>query len=188
MRTRRHLDSPTSRRVELKYGFSVWDFPMSSQVNTYLKFGGATAVILLLLGYLAYTGVQDSKSYYVTIKELHKMGDGAYSKRLRVAGNVQPGSIRRTGTHVHFVLVEEDQNLAVDYTGTEAPPDTFKDESQALADGSFGHDGVFHAKQLQAKCASKYAPQQPGTPGAAPASTPAKSMTQVLTGSPERTN
>ena len=54
-------------------------------------------MILLLLGYLAYTGVQDSKSYYVTIKELHKMGDGAYSKRLRVAGNVQPGSIKRNG-------------------------------------------------------------------------------------------
>ena len=50
---------------------------MSSQFNTYLKFGGVTAGILLLLGYLAYSGVQDSKSYYVTIKELHKMGDGA---------------------------------------------------------------------------------------------------------------
>ena len=28
-------------------------------------------VILLALGYLAYTGAQQSKSYYVTIKELH---------------------------------------------------------------------------------------------------------------------
>src|SRR5579863_9659748 len=81
---------------------------MSSQGNTYLKFGGVTAVILVLLGYLAYTGVQDSKSYYVTIKELHKMGDSAYTKRLRVAGNVKPGSIKRTGTHVQFVLMEED--------------------------------------------------------------------------------
>jgi cytochrome c-type biogenesis protein CcmE len=137
-------------------------------------------VILLLLGYLAYTGVQDSKSYYVTISELHKMGDGAYSKRLRVAGNVQPGSIKRTGTHVQFVLMEQDQLLSVDYTGTEAPPDTFKDESQALADGSFGRDGVFHAKQLQAKCASKYAPQQPGAPtNGTPLSAPPKTMTQV---------
>jgi len=42
---------------------------MSSQGKTYLKFGAATVVILLLLGYLAYTGVQDSKSYYVTISE-----------------------------------------------------------------------------------------------------------------------
>jgi cytochrome c-type biogenesis protein CcmE len=63
---------------------------------------------------------------------------------------------------VQFVLMEQDQLLSVDYTGTEAPPDTFKDDSQALADGSFGRDGVFHAKALQAKCASKYAPKQPG--------------------------
>jgi cytochrome c-type biogenesis protein CcmE len=68
---------------------------MSSQGTTYLKFGAATVLIVCLLGYLAYTGVQDSKSYYVTISELHKMGNGAYSKRLRVAGNVQPGSIKR---------------------------------------------------------------------------------------------
>src|ERR1700691_4957791 len=153
---------------------------MSSQAKVYLKFGGATAVILLLLGYLAYTGVEDSKSYYVTIKELHQMGEGAYSKRLRVAGNVQPGSIKRTGTHVQFVLMEQDQALHVDYTGTEAPPDTFKDDSQALADGRLDRDGVFHAKQLQAKCASKYAPQQPG---AAPSAAPAKTMTQVQSNS-----
>jgi len=146
---------------------------------TYLKFGGATAVILLLLAYLAYTGVQDSKSYYVTIKELRTMGDSAYAKRLRVAGNVRPGSIKRTGTHVQFVLVEEDQNLQVDYSGAEAPPDTFRDDSQALADGSFGRDGVFHAKQLQAKCASKYAPQQPAQPGNQMQAEPAKSMTQA---------
>jgi len=157
-----------------------WGAFMSSQVKTYLKFGGATGFILLLLGYLAYTGVQDSKSYYVTIKELRTMGDSAYAKRLRVAGNVQPGSIKRTGTHVQFVLVEQDQNLQVDYSGAEAPPDTFKDDSQALADGSFGRDGVFHAKQLQAKCASKYAPQQPGAPANGTQSAePAKSMTQA---------
>ena len=149
---------------------------MSIERNKWLRFGTVTVMILFSLAYLSYTGVQDSKSYYVTIKELHKMGDGAYTKRLRVAGNVQPGSIKRAGTHVQFVLVEEDQNLSVDYTGAEAPPDTFKDDSQALADGSFGRDGVFHAKQLQAKCASKYAPQQ-GAPGATPASQPAKSMT-----------
>jgi cytochrome c-type biogenesis protein CcmE len=146
---------------------------MSSEANKYLKFGAATVIILLSLGYLAYTGVQDSKSYYVTIKELQGMGDGAYSKRLRVAGNVIPGSIKRSGTHVDFTLKENDLTLNVSYTGTEAPPDTFKDDSQALADGSFGRDGVFHAKQLQAKCASKYAPK-PGEPAAQPG----KSMTQ----------
>jgi cytochrome c-type biogenesis protein CcmE len=150
---------------------------MSSEANKILKFGAVTVIILLSLGYLAYTGVQDSKSYYVTIKELQRMGDGAYSKRLRVAGNVVPGSIKRSGTRVDFMLKENELTLNVSYTGTEAPPDTFKDDSQALADGSFGRDGVFHAKQLQAKCASKYAPK-PGQPGATPAAQPGKSMTQ----------
>jgi cytochrome c-type biogenesis protein CcmE len=135
---------------------------MSPQTSKFLKFGSAMVVIVLALGYLAYTGVQESKSYYVTIKELRGLGDGAYSKRLRVAGNVQPGSIRRSGTNMNFVLVENDQLLNVVYTGTEPAPDTFKDNAQALAEGSFGRDGVFHAKQIQAKCASKYAPQQNG--------------------------
>jgi len=156
---------------------------MSAETSKYLKFGAVTVLILVSLGYLAYTGVQDSKSYYVTIKELQGMGDGAYSKRLRVAGNVVPGSIKRSGTRVDFLLKEQDLTLPVSYTGTEAPPDTFKDDSQALADGSFGRDGVFHAKQLQAKCASKYAPQQ-NQPGAAPATEPGKSMTQNQSSSP----
>jgi cytochrome c-type biogenesis protein CcmE len=154
---------------------------MSSEISRYLKFGGATMLILLSLGYLAYTGVQESKSYYVTIKELRGMGDSAYAKRLRVAGNVEPGSIRRNGTKVEFTLMENDQLLPVVYSGTEAPPDTFKDNSQALADGRFGRDGVFQAKQLQAKCASKYAPQKPGAPGSAPTEPP-KSMTRVERG------
>ena len=125
------------------------------------------AVIIIALGYLAYTGVQDSKSYYVTIKELNGMGNGAYSKRLRVAGNVAPGSIKRQGTHMEFKLVEQDRTLPVVYSGTEAPPDTFKDNAQALAEGRFGRDGVFHATNIQAKCASKYAPKPNGQPGAA---------------------
>ena len=162
---------------------------MSAETSRYVKFGGAILVVLLSLGFLAYTGVQESKSYYVTIKELHGMGDDVYSKRLRVAGNVQPGSIKRTGTKVEFALVENDQVLQVAYAGTEPPPDTFKDNAQALAAGHFGHDGVFHANEIQAKCASKYAPAQPGAPAnGAPASQPVKSMTQVQSEAPVGAN
>jgi cytochrome c-type biogenesis protein CcmE len=136
---------------------------MSAQTAKIMKFGAVMAIILCSLGYLAYTGVQESKSYYVTIRELRGMGDSVYAKRLRVAGNVQPGSIHRSGTRLEFVLLEQDQQLPVVYQGTEAPPDTFKDDAQALAEGQFGRDGVFRAKHLQAKCASKYAPK-PGQP------------------------
>jgi cytochrome c-type biogenesis protein CcmE len=149
-----------------------------------LRIGIAVTIILGTIGWLAFTGYGSSKSYYVTISELGKMGDKAYKSNLRVEGFVQPGSIEQSGPHVTFVLNEFESHspkavsgrrLTVVYKGTEPPPDTFKDDSQALAVGTIGRDGVFHASGLQAKCASKYAPAQPdGKPGsmpAAPAST-----------------
>lgn len=135
---------------------------MTQSTRKYFKFGIAVSIIVLALGYVAYTGVQENKSYYVTIKELRAMGDSAYSKHLRVSGFVQPGSIKQSGTHADFTLIEDGRTLQVSYKGSEPPPDTFKDNSQALAIGDLGKDGVFHANQLQAKCASKYAPQQDG--------------------------
>ena len=140
---------------------------MTEARRTYLRIGLAIAIIVLSLGYLAYTGVEESKSYYITIAELRKdaaHGDQVYAKRLRVAGNVLPGSIKRQGSRVEFTLKEKDDLLPVVYHGSEAPPDTFKDDAQALAEGTLGRDGVFQAKHLQAKCASKYAPQQQQQP------------------------
>jgi len=134
-----------------------------SSRSTVFRFGIPIAVIVLALAYLAYTGVQESKSYYVTISELRQQSaqsNALYAKRLRVAGNVTPGSIRRSGMKVEFTLTENENTLPVIYTGTEAPPDTFKDDAQALAEGHIGHDGIFHATGIQAKCASKYAPKK----------------------------
>lgn len=126
-----------------------------------IKITIAAVIIMATMAYLAYTGVQDNKSYYVTIGELQAMGNKAYVRHLRVAGNVAPGSIHRSGTYVDFSLLEQNRILKVSYKGVEPPPDTFKDDAQALAVGTYGHDGVFHATQLQAKCASKYAPAKP---------------------------
>ena len=127
-----------------------------------LKFVVAALLVVGTVAWLAITGAKQSKSYYVTINELQAMGNKAYSRNLRVAGNVQPGSISRSGPDAQFTLVELGKTLRVAYQGAEPPPDTFKDDAQALAIGTFGRDGVFHATQLQAKCASKYAPAKPG--------------------------
>ena len=134
------------------------------------RIGVAVALILGVIAWLAVTGVQANKSYYVTINELQGMGQKAYTRHLRVAGNVQPGSIVHHGAGARFVLVENDKRLPVDYDGAEPPPDTFKDNSQALAIGAYGRDGVFHATELQAKCASKYAPAPGSRTGAQPQS------------------
>ena len=147
-----------------------------------VRIGIATAVIVGTVAWLALTGYKANKSYYVTIAELGGLGDKAYHDQLRVEGFVVPGSIEQNGTHVDFVLNEFESHspkagsgrlLKVAYKGTEPPPDTFKDDSQALAEGSYGRDGVFHASVLQAKCASKYAPAGPNQPGAKPAVTSA---------------
>jgi cytochrome c-type biogenesis protein CcmE len=127
-----------------------------------VKFLIAGAVILCTVAWLAISGARDTKSYYVTISELQAMGSKAYSKNLRVAGNVAPGSIQRNGPNADFTLIEQGKTVRVSYIGAEPPPDTFKDDAQALAIGTFGRDGTFHATQLQAKCASKYAPAKPG--------------------------
>ena len=149
-----------------------------------VRVGIAIAVIVGTIGWLAFSGYGSSKSYYVTIAELGGMGDKAYKANLRVEGFVKPGSIEQNGTNVSFVLNEFESHspkattgrtLRVSYKGSEPPPDTFKDDAQALALGTYGRDGVFHANGLQAKCASKYAPGQ-GQPGMGqPAAKPANS-------------
>jgi cytochrome c-type biogenesis protein CcmE len=146
-----------------------------------LRIGIAVVIILGTIAWLAFTGYGANKSYFVTISELGKMGDKAYKSNLRVEGFVQPGSIEQSGPHVTFVLNEFESHspkaasgrrLTVVYKGSEPPPDTFKDDAQALAEGTIGRDGVFHATALQAKCASKYAPAQLSTTPAQPSAAP----------------
>ena len=155
---------------------------MSQRKPNYTRFAVAIVFVLVPIGYLAVTGARDKDiaSYYKTIQEIQTMGPDVYQKRLRVAGNVAEGSIKRQGTHVEFKLEEQGRLLPVVYNGTEAPPDTFKDKSQALAEGKMGRDGVFHAEKLQAKCASKYAPKPDGT---SPAATPGANQAQATGGS-----
>ena len=135
---------------------------MQNKKQTPTKFIIAGILVIATVAWLAISAGRDSKQYYVTISELQGMGNKAYKVNLRVAGNVQPGSIQRAGTNAHFALLEQGKILQVSYQGTEPPPDTFKDDAQALAIGTYGRDNVFHATQLQAKCASKYAPAKPG--------------------------
>jgi cytochrome c-type biogenesis protein CcmE len=156
--------------------------------------------VTLILGtivWLALSGIGANKSYYVTIPQLGAMGDKAYHSQLRVEGFVQPGSIEQNGTHVNFVLNEFESHspkaatgrvLTVNYRGAEPPPDTFKDDAQALAEGTYGRDGVFHATVLQAKCASKYEPTKPGATPTQPAASPSTAASQPVAAAPVTAN
>lgn len=124
-------------------------------MKTYAKFGILMVVIIGTLVWLAAGGINETKTYYKTIEEVGQMGD-AGGKRLRVAGDVEKGSIHRNGKEVEFTLFQEARRLRVIYNGVDPLPDTFRDGAQALADGKMGPNGVFHATKIQAKCASKY--------------------------------
>jgi cytochrome c-type biogenesis protein CcmE len=143
-------------------------------MNIYVKFGILVILIVGSLVWLAVGGVKDTKTYYKTIPELQQMGGAAQGQRLRVGGDVQPGSIVKNGAQVSFVLHQGPQTLNVIYSGTDPLPDTFRDNAQALADGRLGPNGVFEANKIQAKCASKYEakPSQRGLSHETPA--PAK--------------
>lgn len=127
-----------------------------------IKFIGGAAIIVGVLVWLGVSGVQESKTYYVTIPELRTQGDHAYKLRLRVAGDVLPGSIRRDAREVRFQLHQGEERLEVVYVGTEPLPDTLVDNAQAIVTGQFTREQYFRAEKVQAKCASKYEALPPG--------------------------
>jgi cytochrome c-type biogenesis protein CcmE len=133
-------------------------------MQKYGKFAILMALIVGSLIWLATAGIKGSQTYYKTISELKQMGGEAQSRHVRVGGDVQGSSIVHEAGLVKFNLVQDKQVLRVAYEGRDPLPDTFRDGAQALADGRLGPDGVFHASEIQAKCASKYAPK----PGMAP--------------------
>jgi cytochrome c-type biogenesis protein CcmE len=125
-------------------------------MNNYWKFGLLMVAIVGALVWLSIGGIQQTATYYHTIKELNAMDDQAREKKLRVGGDIAANSITRDGRVVRFTLVQDDVRLNVMYDGIDPLPDTFKDGAQALADGRLLNDHTFHANKIQAKCASKY--------------------------------
>ena len=129
------------------------------------KFIIGSVIILAVLVWLGVSGFDEAKSYYVTIPELREQGEQAYEMRLRLAGNVVPGSLVRRDGEVHFDIYQhggDDDTVSVRYIGRDPLPDTLVDEAQAVVLGRYTRDQVFMAEQVQAKCASKYEALQEG--------------------------
>lgn len=139
------------------------------------KFGVGIGIIVVAMAFMAWLGYGESKTYYHTIAEFQTLQGSARDHRMRLAGTVAPGTIKRSAGRIDFVLEEQGKTLSVSYIGTEPLPDTFIDKSQALVEGRPGSDGQFVAEHVQAKCASKYE-AAPGGDKPAPANTKTSSM------------
>ena len=121
-----------------------------------IKFLVGSLVIILAVVWLGFSSFDEDLAYYKTVDELRTMGEEAYGHRIRVAGNVVPGSIEKVSKGVRFTLEQEGHTLRVSYVGKDLLPDTFKDDAQAMAEGKLLPSGEFQSTLIQAKCASKY--------------------------------
>jgi cytochrome c-type biogenesis protein CcmE len=120
----------------------------------------AGAIIYLVI---ANTGA--SARYYMTVSELRACHACA-AQIVRVAGNVQAGSVVRDGATqtLRFSVIDASApaaGLPVVYGGV--VPDVFKPGVQVVVEGKL-QNGVFHADSLLAKCPSKF---QSATPAPA---------------------
>jgi cytochrome c-type biogenesis protein CcmE len=121
-----------------------------------LKFYVGIFVILATFVWLSFSGYQEGKAYYVTVEELQQMKEKAYTRRLKVAGDVVENSIQNVQTQVKFTISQDHRLLPVVYVGNDPLPDTFKAGAKVVVEGKLLENDTFEAKHIQAKCASKY--------------------------------
>jgi len=120
------------------------------------KFILGGAAIICALAWLGFVGFEESKAYYITVAEYAEMQGDFKGETLKVAGDVIAGSIDRSASPMEFIIGHQGNTLKVQYVGRAVIPDTFKDGSKAVVEGTLNEEGVFQARHIEAKCASKY--------------------------------
>ena len=76
----------------------------------------------------------------------------------RIGGMVVPGSLKREGVEVRFVVTDTAKSMPVIYRGQ--LPDLFKEGKGVVAQGQLGPDGVFTAREVLAKHDENYMPPE----------------------------
>ncbi len=116
-------------------------------------------IVFLAIGYLGFMGFRGSAAYYYEVSEFLAQGSSIYGERVRVNGQVAPGSLEQesAGRILRFTMIDGGESLPVVYQGV--VPDTFKVGNDVVVEGSLNSDGVFQASALMPKCPSRYVPQ-----------------------------
>ncbi|MFR9778598.1 cytochrome c maturation protein CcmE [Micromonospora sp. MS34] len=119
---------------------------------------GRIALLVVLLaagGLLVGSSLRDTLTYYRTPGEV--LADPAAAReRVRLGGDVVPGSLRHDGDLVVFRLADGDHEITVEQRGV--PPETFHEGQAAVVEGVLSTDGVFHADQVLVRHGNEYRP------------------------------
>jgi len=118
-------------------------------------------VVVVVVGYLAFSSVGNALVYYLTPTELLARGDAAVGETVRLGGQVAVGSVNGPATDLRFVLTDGDSSIPVH--STVAPTRSFREGSGAVVEGSLGPDGLFEATQVIVKHDENYEAPAPGT-------------------------
>ena len=118
------------------------------------------AVVLVVIGFLAFSSIGNALLYYLTPTELLDRGDAAIGETVRLGGQVAPGSVSGPATDLRFTLTDGTSDIPVH--STVAPTRSFREGSGAVVEGSLGADGVFEATQVIVKHDENYEAPAPG--------------------------
>ena len=118
------------------------------------------AVVLVVVGYLAFSSIGSALVYYLTPTELLERGDAGIGRTVRLGGQVKPGSVTGPATDLTFVITDGDAEIEVH--STVAPTRSFREGTGAVVEGQLGEDGVFEATQVIVKHDENYQAPEPG--------------------------
>ena len=109
--------------------------------------GVATALVL--------TAFNKNLVFFFTPSQV-AANEAPVGRTFRIGGMVVPGSVKREGVAVRFVVTDTAKNIPVVYRGQ--LPDLFKEGKGVVAQGQLGADGVFAAREVLAKHDENYMP------------------------------
>lgn len=112
------------------------------------------AVVVVVIGFLAFSSIGNALVYYLTPTELLERGDAAVGETVRLGGLVEVGSVSGPATDLTFVITDRESRIPVH--STVAPTRSFREGTGAVVEGALSAAGVFEATTVIVKHDENY--------------------------------
>jgi cytochrome c-type biogenesis protein CcmE len=114
------------------------------------------AVVVAGAALLIGAGLQNTLTFYRTPSEVEQTP----AARVRLGGEVVPGSLHTDGGTTRFELTDGTSRVEVEQV--EDLPGMIREGQQAVVEGTMDGQGVFHSDTVMAKHGNEYRPAQDG--------------------------